>query len=435
MFEYNKIYNMDCLEGMKQMPDNSVDVLFTDPPYALGSEIEVKENGKVDYKKATDFMNKWEMPTAEFWEEYFKEAKRILKHGGHLLMFGMDRQLLLFKYYGALANLTEKQSLYWYYISNFPKSSNLEKNLDKKEPSLKDKYAGYRYSVAPLKQTNETILVFQKPYKKGSCLNDIIEYEKGDKFITCGAINIEDNRVPTKGELLLGGKPEGTDGVATNFKSVLMTKDNQPSGRYPSQTFCDNETAEVLDKQSGINKGNGHWSKTKVSGYGEFGGGKSEYYGIGNKDKEEAGCSKILYKCSYEQGDYDLYYYNTKVNAKERNEGLNNIESKTVEINAPHNSKSLEERYTMQSKNPHPTVKPIALIEKILKLFVTPTTEVVLDTFIGSGTLGIVCVKNNINFIGFEINKEYCEIAEAKLKYYENINKNKITQSDNNGKK
>ena len=33
MMETNKIYNMDCLEGMKQLEDNSIDLVITDPPY------------------------------------------------------------------------------------------------------------------------------------------------------------------------------------------------------------------------------------------------------------------------------------------------------------------------------------------------------------------------------------------------------------------
>ena len=33
--EFNNIYNMDCLEGMRQMDDNSVDLIITDPPYAV----------------------------------------------------------------------------------------------------------------------------------------------------------------------------------------------------------------------------------------------------------------------------------------------------------------------------------------------------------------------------------------------------------------
>jgi hypothetical protein len=121
----------DCLELMKTLPDNSIDLIFCDPPYALGSEVIIKPNGKPDYKKAVDFMNKWDQPDGTFWEEWFCEAKRVLKHGGHCLMFGMDRQLWFNCYYANYAGFTQKQSLYWYFISNFPKASDLSKNLDK----------------------------------------------------------------------------------------------------------------------------------------------------------------------------------------------------------------------------------------------------------------------------------------------------------------
>jgi hypothetical protein len=51
-----------------------------------------------------------------------------------------------------------------------------------------------KYSIAPLKQTNETILVFQKPYKTGSCLHDTLAYENGDDTCMCGAVDVEGNR-------------------------------------------------------------------------------------------------------------------------------------------------------------------------------------------------------------------------------------------------
>ncbi len=35
MLEPNKIYNMDCLDGMKQLDDNSIDLIVTDPPYGI----------------------------------------------------------------------------------------------------------------------------------------------------------------------------------------------------------------------------------------------------------------------------------------------------------------------------------------------------------------------------------------------------------------
>ena len=126
-----EIENKCALQWLKEPTDFSADLIYCDPPYALGSEIIIKPDGKPDYKKAVDFMAKWEMPDGAFWEEFYKEANRVLKHGGHLLMFGIDRQLFLFGYYSNLAGFETKQSLYWYTISGFPKASDLSKMIDK----------------------------------------------------------------------------------------------------------------------------------------------------------------------------------------------------------------------------------------------------------------------------------------------------------------
>jgi len=145
-------------------------------------------------------------------------------------MYGMDRQLLLFKYYASLAGFQEQQSIYWYYISNFPKATDLSKKIDsyelfgkantiatRKSEMLKDgdkilitqtnnglmsgekitrevntntkpttdlakKYNGYKYSISPLKQTCETIMVFSKPKLTGSVLHDTLKMEDGLKL-------------------------------------------------------------------------------------------------------------------------------------------------------------------------------------------------------------------------------------------------------------
>ena len=114
------LVNTDSLQFLKAKETYSTDIVFCDPPYGLGSEVIIRPDGKPDYSKASDFMSKWDMPTGAYWEDWFKEAYRTLKHGGYCVMYGMDRQLLLFKYYASLAGFSERQSLYWYFISNFP---------------------------------------------------------------------------------------------------------------------------------------------------------------------------------------------------------------------------------------------------------------------------------------------------------------------------
>ena len=103
----NKIIQGDCLEKLKDLPDNSVDSIVTDPPYHLVSI--VKRFGKEDSAPAqfgTDgafaraskgFMGKqWDgldengigiAQNVELW----KECLRVLKPGGHLLAFSGTR--------------------------------------------------------------------------------------------------------------------------------------------------------------------------------------------------------------------------------------------------------------------------------------------------------------------------------------------------------
>jgi len=65
----------------------------------------------------------------------------------------------------------------------------------------------------------------------------------------------------------------------------------------------------------------------------------------------------------------------------------------------------------------HPTQKPIALMEYLIKTY-TNEGETVLDNCMGSGTTGVACKKTNRNFIGIEILPKYFEIAEKRIHEY-----------------
>jgi len=62
----------------------------------------------------------------------------------------------------------------------------------------------------------------------------------------------------------------------------------------------------------------------------------------------------------------------------------------------------------------HPTVKPLKLLERLIKLC-TPEEATVLDCFVGSGTTAIACKNTNRNFIGCELFPEYYEIAMQRV--------------------
>jgi len=68
-----------------------------------------------------------------------------------------------------------------------------------------------------------------------------------------------------------------------------------------------------------------------------------------------------------------------------------------------------------REKGGHPTQKPVALFEYLIKTY-TNEGEVVLDNCMGSGTTAVAALKTNRRFIGFEIVSEYVEIANKRIK-------------------
>ena len=111
----NKVIMGDCLEKLKELPDNSVDSIVTDPPYELG------------------FMGKtWDNTGIANNVEMWKECLRVLKPGGHLLAFSGTRT------YHRMASAIEdagfevRDMIEWVTGSGFPKSLNLNKALLKK---------------------------------------------------------------------------------------------------------------------------------------------------------------------------------------------------------------------------------------------------------------------------------------------------------------
>jgi len=62
----------------------------------------------------------------------------------------------------------------------------------------------------------------------------------------------------------------------------------------------------------------------------------------------------------------------------------------------------------------HPTQKPVSLFEYLIKTY-TDEGDLVLDNCMGSGTTAIACINTNRNYLGFELNKEYYELAKNRI--------------------
>ena len=471
----NEIKRCDSLEFLKKQKDFSIDVNYSDPPYNLGSEIIVRPDGRMDYFRKGDFMNKWEAMSGDWWAEWFKEAYRTLKYGGYCVMFSIDRQCSLFKYYAIMAGFSERQSIYWFFCSNFPKSADLSKNLDKnagaerkvvgidenklrpnrkseKEggerilagglksdngatitaPStlLAKKYDGYKYSICPLKQCVEIVMIFQKSYKTKSCLHDVLAYENGDKECCCGALNIEKGRVGTekitegrakqKGSINWNGD-DRSNGKGSGYKETPPENPEQHTGRYPAQTFCNSQSAEVLDRQSGDRPS---WKGQNHNSFNPYGGNsllKSDTKREGKFEgfNDTGGCSKILHKCDFEKDEHDIYFYCSKVSKQERNAGCEGMEDLEFKSDVPVPQR--KERPFNPVKNFHPCLKPISLNRRILQLFKTPNPQKIIYPFAGSFSEVIGGYQAGFkDFIGCEISEEYIKIGEARFKHYKN---------------
>jgi site-specific DNA-methyltransferase (adenine-specific) len=70
--------------------------------------------------------------------------------------------------------------------------------------------------------------------------------------------------------------------------------------------------------------------------------------------------------------------------------------------------------FGLDTGNTHPTQKPVALMEYLIKTY-SNEGETVLDNCMGSGTTGVACMNTNRNFIGIEMDEEYYRIAKERI--------------------
>ena len=77
----------------------------------------------------------------------------------------------------------------------------------------------------------------------------------------------------------------------------------------------------------------------------------------------------------------------------------------------------------------HPTEKPVRLMERLIAL-VTNEGDVVLDSFMGSGTTGVACLNTKRRFIGMELDDTYFETACQRLAQADKSTCNKIHQEE-----
>lgn len=374
----------DCIEVIKGFESDSFDAIVTDPPYALsfmGKDWDSFGNGK----------------GFQAWcEEWARGCLRVLKPGGHLVAFGGTRTYHREACAIEDAGFEIRDSLHWIYGSGFPKSMDVSKAIDKaagaerevtgklKAPAgNKPGGASYNMSVvgmpdeayitAPateaarqwegfgtaLKPAHEPIVLARRPLAEGTVAANVLRYRTG-------VINVDGCRVPTddhwEASGVQSGKGASYQGSADGSLNVSVST-THPGGRWPPNVLL-THSSDCLDwicaldcpvAEVGRQSGKSASVVRKPSGKDSRGKPNVSNMVIRRNDTQERGFT--------DGGDASRFYPCFRYQAK-----------------APRS-----ERPGVPGVPAHPTVKPVAIMQWLLKL-VTPPGGHVLDPFAGTGT-------------------------------------------------
>jgi len=489
--------NCDCLDGLKELPDNSVDTLITDPPYGISfmgkdwdtfnKMDDLTKNGhgsvlhKKGFKKVPTQSSKHMM---EFFTPIWKQCHRVLKPGSFAFIMCIPRQDCLSRMIVSLEDSgfnTNFTSLYWTFASGFPKSSNISKSIDKKlgaEREVTGKYqvpsdsnagnAGkvirtFRNSVfsgptetgvnitSPSTQQAkhmdgwytfnpkpavEIIIVAQKQMKHKSYVdqaldysNQVLQYQKND--IAPGCVNFDDTRIPYESE---DDKIEGQSNRISKSKGMSFYSENDSDnfdrsdrnhiqGRFPSHLLVSDDVLNDGKEYDGGKRGFvNHYSPGYVYGFKKTvptfnpgdSGSFSRYFSL-----DAWWNNKIKNLPESVQKTFPFLIV-PKSSKSEKNKGCEGLNAKNP-MRAPAPRDNEKEKTSTLHHNIHPTCKPLKLMSYLITLS-TRENDTVLDPFLGSGTTAVACKMLGRKYIGFEISKEYYQIAKKRLQSCVTIN-------------
>jgi DNA modification methylase len=422
---------------MRLLADCSIDAIVTDPPYGL------------------EFMGKeWDGygTNAAFgaWcETWLAECLRVLKPGGHILAFGGTRTWHRLACAAEDVGFGMRDSLAWLYGSGFPKSLNVGKAIDKQDAAgerlrrsfkftgwvsghmsavqasrLTDSDMGHHYTTHPTQPCVATAEMFDKlrpalpavpewvealvadrtvesenfkrRRKVGEKTSGIANKDEGPRYtVGAGKSVTVDITAPATAEaaqwegfgtalkpafepIVMGRKPfRGT--VAANVleqgAGALNVGGCRIGGRFPANVILDEYTAAIVDEQSG-----------QVSGVVDFVGlGNSASFRPGETGK--TGSVIDTTNAVKDTGGASRFFYTAKANQAER---------------------------PTADGTSHPTVKPISLMQWLIRL-VTPPGGVVLEPFAGSGTTVEAAIKETVRCVAIERDATYLPLIRARI--------------------
>lgn len=365
------LFHADCLDEMKNLDENSIDAIVTDPPagiafmgknwdnhnkYVARTE---KGNSVFLFLTAIGNLDAWEAGFVAFTVDWAMQALRVLKPGAHGLVWALPRTSDLTGLGLRLAGFEIRDNIYHLFGSGFPKSMDVSKAIDANSPATDEAKFWDGWGTA-LKPGAEEWILIRKPFI-GTVAENVLKNGTG-------GINVDACRVPiTDGAKLARSNGE----KRSNYFNYTGSENNaalhgEPRGRWPANVVTDG--SEVIPDEAA------------------------------------------------------RFFYCAKASKADREKGLEEFEA----IHRENGNKWTDVDYRVQRgernasretgprKNNHPTVKPTALMCWLCNL-VTPLGGTVLDPFMGSGSTGKACVKSGFGFIGIERDLQSFNTAKARI--------------------
>ena len=193
----NKLYNIDNIEFLRTLPDNSISSCISDVPYAL-CDIDALAMIKEGTDNSGDFMGKkWILPTIPL----LKECNRVLKDGAFFITTFSPRQGLQCVLFTRLLeagfdiNFTP---ISWCTAQGFPKASDYQKCATKRGATEQTSEYLDGLKSCQLKPAYEVVIIAQKPYKAKSKIDQALVWYNERKELLDKGIKEEDLYLYTK---------------------------------------------------------------------------------------------------------------------------------------------------------------------------------------------------------------------------------------------
>ena len=421
----NKLINGDCLEELKKLDDNSVDLLCTDPPYGYGfmgkhwdtfKEKDSTKSQQVGWMSPG--MKKDTYGMKEFFDPIWTECLRVLKPGALAFVMSAPRSDVQ----SIMAQTLQESGfdisftpIYWTYASGFPKAMNISKMIDKQKGAKREVTGKGKAGAA---------------------------FHKGKGVITGGFGNISDGTGTATTEWDEKNNPatdeaKKLDGSYAGFQPkpavevVIVAMKPLDKKGYLEQAQ-DNGKGITWFDDCRIPFEEGHEPSDNQS--------MPDLRDVGKKSKEAIGIDKLSYgqvqnaeRKEYEPNtvgrfpanmlvsdevldDYSRYFSLDSWFQKNLKSLPEPVQQTFPFMIVPKASRS--EKDNGLDRNIHPTVKPLTLMNYLVTLG-SRKGDVVLEPFAGSGTTALACVAQERDYIAIEREQEYYEIAKARLEKVE----------------